>query len=824
VFNPAGDLMERYICIHAHFYQPPRENAWLEAVELQDSAYPYHDWNERVTAECYAPNSASRILDGEGRILRIVNNYSKISFNFGPTLLAWMAEKSPTTYQAILTADRESQTIFSGHGSALAQAYNHMILPLATRRDKTTQVVWGIRDFEQRFGRAPEGMWLPETAVDVQTLEILSQHGIKFTVLSPYQAGRARQIGGRAWRNVNGGRIDPSTAYSFRLPSGKRISLFFYDGPISRGIAFEDTLADGQRFAQRLLGAFSDSRTWPQLVHIATDGETYGHHRPYGDMALAYALHHIECTQAARLTNYGEYLEKHPPTHEVQIVANSSWSCAHGVERWKSDCGCNSGMHSGWNQQWRAPLREAFDWLRDTLAPKFEGEARKLFRNPWLARDAYIAVVLDRSRDTVQRFMQQQAQRDLTESEIERGLKLLEVQRHLLLMYTSCGWFFDDLSGIETVQVIQYAARAMQLARGLFGEDLEPAFLDRLATAHSNIPEQGDGRSIYERYIRPAMVDLEKVGAHYAVSSLFEEYEPKSRIYCYSVDRTDYHTSREGKLRVVLGQAAVASEITWESDLLTYGVLHLSDHSVIGGVRKFQGMEAYQALEQEFVQTLGGGGLAELVRLVEKNFSSGTYTLRLLFHDEQRKILGFLLEEAMDEARVLYRKFYDEHARLIRYVTDAGVNLPKRFQMAVDFTLNSDLLDAFSGEEVDTEKAGAVLDQVRRTGVTLDTVTLEFALRQTIERLFQRFLADPKKPGLLVRVDETVALVSQLPFPVRLWEAQNVYYSVMQNLAGQFSETANSADSEGSAWRDRFVALGEKLKIKVEMEASAKAE
>ena len=313
--------MERYVCIHAHFYQPPRENAWLEAVEYQDSAYPYHDWNERVTAECYAPNSASRILDGDGRILQIVNNYSKISFNFGPTLLSWMEEKSPAVYQAILSADRESQRLFSGHGSAVAQAYNHMILPLATRQDKYTQILWGIRDFEKRFGRHPEGMWLPETGVDLQTLEVLTELGIKFTILSPYQAGRVRPLGGRAWRKVDGGRVDPSMAYAVRVPSGRAISVFFYDGPISRAIAFEDLLADGKRFSDRLLGAFSDARTWPQLVHIATDGETYGHHRAYGDMALAFALQNIETSQVARLTNYAEYLEKHRPRRKPRSSA-----------------------------------------------------------------------------------------------------------------------------------------------------------------------------------------------------------------------------------------------------------------------------------------------------------------------------------------------------------------------------------------------------------------------------------------------------------------------------------------------------------------------
>ncbi len=812
--------MERYVCIHAHFYQPPRENAWLEAVELQDSAYPYHDWNERVTAECYAPNSASRILNGDGRILQIVNNYSRISFNFGPTLLSWMEQKSPAVYQAILTADRESQKIFSGHGSAVAQAYSHMILPLATPQDKYTQVRWGVRDFESRFGRHPEGMWLPETAVDLQTLEVLAELGLKFTILSPYQAGRVRPMGGRAWRKVIGGKIDPSMAYAVRLPSGQTISVFFYDGPISRAIAFEDVLADGKRFSERLLGAFSDARNWDQLVHIATDGETYGHHRAYGDMALAFALHYIESSQLARLTNYAEYLEKHPPTQEAKIVGNTSWSCAHGVERWKSDCGCNSGGHSGWNQQWRAPLRQAFDWLRDTVAPLYETEASKLFDRPWQARDAYIDVVLNRARENVVRFMNERAKRELSQTEIVNGLKLLELQRYLMLMYTSCGWFFDDLSGIETVQVIQYAGRALQLAGQLFAADLATPFLDLLAQAKSNLPEQGDGRAIYERYVQPAMVDLERVGAHYAVSSLFEEYGQNTRIYCYDVERTEHRSSRQGKLRVVLGQASVTSEITWEADRLTFGVLYLTDLSVIGGVRKSQADEAYRSLDQELDGALAGGDLAELVRLIDKNFGSDTYTLRLLFRDEQRKILGVLLEEATNQARALYRDFHDEHARLIRFVTELGVPLPRRFRLAVDFTLNSDLLDAFSSDEIDLNKAREILEEIRRTEVKPDAVTLEFALRRTIDRLFTLFVTDAMNPDLLQRLNETIDLVLSLPFEVRLWDAQNTYYSMMRSYAGPVRERAEHGDPEARAWLEAFAGLGEKLKVNVQITAS----
>ena len=435
-----------YICIHGHFYQPPRENPWLEAVELQDSAYPYHDWNERITAECYARNGASRILNPAGRVAKVVNNYGRISFDFGPTLLSWLETASPDTHRAVVEGDKESSERLSGHGAAIAQAYSHMILPLANGRDKLTQIVWGIRDFQHRFGRAPEGLWLPETAVDLESLEIMAQQGIRFTILSPTQAARVRRISTRQWADVAGGQIDPTMAYRLRLRSRRTIDLFFYDGPISHGIAFEGLLDNGEVLAQRLMGAFSDKRTWPELVHIATDGETYGHHHPFGEMALSYALDQIESKDLADITSYGRYLAEHPPTHDVEILENTSWSCVHGIERWRSDCGCNGGR-AGWNQAWRAPLREALDALRDKLATIFEQSAGDLLKDPWEARNDYVDVLLDRSEPNVCEFLRSHATRALSKPEASAALKLLELQRHAMLMYTSCGWFFDDISG-----------------------------------------------------------------------------------------------------------------------------------------------------------------------------------------------------------------------------------------------------------------------------------------------------------------------------------------------------------------------------------------
>jgi alpha-amylase/alpha-mannosidase (GH57 family) len=426
--------MEKYVCIHGHFYQPPRENAWLEYVEMQDSSYPYHDWNERVTDECYAPNTASRILGSEGFITRIVNNYAKISFDFGPTLLSWLKDKSPDTYQGILDADRISQQAFSGHGSAMAQAYNHMIMPLANRQDKYTQVFWGIRDFEHRFGRRPEGMWLPETAVDLETLDIMAEQGIRFTILAPHQARRVCQIGTDAWKDVPDASIDPTMPYEINLSTGRKMVIFFYNGPISRELAFEDLLKSGEDFAHRLIEAFSENSPHPQLVHIADDGETYGHHHRFADMALAYAIDYIEANNLARITNYGEYLEKHPPTHQVEIIENTSWSCSHGIERWRNDCGCNAGRNPKWNQAWRAPLREAMDWLRDYLIGRYQEQASQFLDDPGAARNDYIEIILDRSPENIWKFFERHSTRELNEEETIKVLKLLELQRHAMLM------------------------------------------------------------------------------------------------------------------------------------------------------------------------------------------------------------------------------------------------------------------------------------------------------------------------------------------------------------------------------------------------------
>ncbi len=808
--------MERFICIHGHFYQPPRENPWLEAIELQDPAYPYHDWNEKITTECYATNAKSRILDQRNRIVQIINNYSKISFNFGPTLLAWLEEKAPDVYGAILEADQESQETFSGHGSAVAQAYNHMILPLANRRDKYTQVLWGVRDFEQRFGRKPEGMWLPETAVDLETLDILAEQEIRFTILAPHQASRVRPIASGKWRDVSGGKIDPTMAYELHLPSGRKIALFFYDGPISRAVAFEGLLKSGESFAQRLLGGFSEKRTWPQIVHIATDGETYGHHHRFGDMALAFALHYIGSKNLARLSNYGEYLERYPPTHEVEIFENTSWSCAHGIERWRSDCGCNSGKHPAWHQTWRGPLRKALDWLRDSLASEYEERAGNFFQDPWGARNDYIQIMLYRSAANMEAFVNQQATRALDEDEQITVLKLLEMQRHAMLMYTSCGWFFDELSGIETVQVIQYAGRALQLAQEISGDPLESHFLRLLEETKSNIPKYGHGRRIYEEFVKSSMVDLEKVGAHYAMSSLFKEYGRRASIYCYTVGQDDYQGSETGRAKLVIGRARITSEITQESLGLCFGVLHLGDHNLNCGVRKYGDEHAYQTLVNQIKEPFARADFAETFRMLDKHFGGSTYSLRSLFRDEQRELLDIMLESTLADVEVIYRQLYETNAPLMRFLKDSGVPPPKALYAAAEFVLNAGLRRAFESEELSPEVIDTFLDESRSEGISLDEETLEFALRGSLQRMVERLFASPTELLLLKKLNEAVGMLHSLPFQVNLWKVQNVFYDLLQSIYPGVRENADKGDEKAQKWVCHFRVLGEKLSVRVE--------
>ena len=802
--------MERFICIHAHCYQPPRENPWLETVERQDSAWPYHDWNERITAECYAPNCAARILDDEDWIAEIVNNYSKINFNFGPTLLSWLEQNDPQTYRCIIASDEESRKRYSGHGSAIAQAYNHVILPLANPRDKFTQVKWGICDFERRFSRFPEGMWLPETAVNIETLEMLAQLGIRFTILAQRQAGRTRKLGGRSWRDVSGGRIDPTRAYLARLPSGNRINLFFYDGAISQAVAFEKLLDSGEQFSNRLQSGFSDNRGWPQLMHIATDGETYGHHHRYGDMALAYALHSIEAQNGVHLTNYGEFLERFPPTHEVQIIENTAWSCFHGVERWNSDCGCNSGR-AGWNQTWRGPLRASLDYLRDRAAALYERHGAELLVDVWRARDDYIDVILNRSPDSLWIFFEKHSRRQLQPKETVTVLQLLEMQRHAMLMFTSCGWFFDEISGIESTQILQYAGRVVQLAKVATGEDLEPEFLKRLAQAQSNIPEMGDGARVYEMFVKPAMVDLYSVAAHFAISALFEDSGDGTPRFCYDIRIQECRRFESGQAKLILGRITVTSHITRESSELAFSVIHIGDQVLHAGVHEFKSQEDYMSVVDEISSVFSAGDFPETLRLLDEEFEGLRYSLKSLFKDEQKRILDLILGKTLQDAESSYREVYRRHGPLLRFLKEMGQPVPEVLRITAEFVLNSDIKRTLESVPVDSPRLAMLMEMAKAEGIELEETGLNFAASKSVARLMEKLAQEPGNLELLQRANAQVTLLRMFPFAVNFWQAQNIFYSILKK---NLPRIENSADEISGFWKERFLALGEQLRVR----------
>ena len=806
--------MERFICIHGHFYQPPRENPWLEAIEIQDSAYPYHDWNERVTAECYAPNSAARNLDGEGRIRDIVSNYARISFNFGPTLLSWMEQYAPETYRAILEADRQSREWRSGHGNAIAQIYNHVIMPLATERDKRTQIIWGIRDFEHRFGRFPEGMWLAETAVDLATLELLAAAGIGFTILAQRQARAVRRLGTGKWKEVSGGRGDPTRAYLCRLPSGRKIQLFFYDDAIARAVAFGDALTSGEAFAHLLLGGFSDQRAWPQLLHIATDGETYGHHHQFGDMALCRALSYLEENGLATLTNYGAYLERHPATHEVRILENSSWSCSHGIERWRGDCGC--ATRPQWHQQWRAPLREAVDWLNGELAARYERHALGYLREPWRARDRYVDLLWERSEASIERFLAEHGTRALTGDDRVIVLKLLELQRHALLMFTSCGWFFDEISGLETVQVLQYAGRALQLAQELFQVDLATPFRERLAAARSNLVEHGDGALIYDKFVTPTMIGLIRVGAHYAVSSLFEEYPDETTIFNYRARQEEIRTWRNGPAGLAIGRALISSLVTRESSTLSFCVLHFGNHLLNGWVRFFRGDEAYGAMKEEVAGAFEKSDFPAIIQLMQSHFGEQIYSLRDLFRDEQRKVLGRVIAGAVEDYGNEYLRRYEKDRVLMGFLLESGMPVPREFLAGAEMALNLELRKAFAGEKCDRERVAEILAAIGLWNFQVDAVPLEFLIRRRIESCMLAVAAEPANLQLLAQLRSWLEIIGPIPVQVNLWQVQNLFYRTAKRSWNQVPDDPQGAEEDAMRLLGQVADLGRLLHFNVE--------
>jgi alpha-amylase/alpha-mannosidase (GH57 family) len=814
-----------YVVIHGHFYQPPRENPWIEQIEVEPSASPFHDWNTRITAECYRPNGAARVYDGQSRILDIVNNYRYLSFNFGPTLISWLEDKAPDTYAKLLEADAQSLAAL-GHGNAIAQAYNHAILPLATARDRETQVIWGLKDFEHRFTRKAAALWLPETAVNYPTLATLVDHGLKFVLLSPYQAKRVRPLIGGDWSPALGS-VDPTQAYRCFLPdgqAGKRrfIDVFFYDGAVAADLSFGDLLKDSYRLVARLADGLAPDRKRPQLLHVATDGENYGHHKKFGELALAHALTQVLPQKGLHLTNYATFLELAPPTMEVELYLGasgegSSWSCSHGVGRWKENCGCSTGGQPTWNQRWRAPLRESFDFLNDKLAAIFESEGAKYFQDPWQARNAYINVILDRSNGVLEEFFSRHGTANLQEADRVPALRLLEMERHCLLMYTSCGWFFADISGLESLQVIKYAARALQLGQHFTSEPLEPPFLKILERAVSNVPKEGNGLIIYQKRIRPAVVDYPKVANQWVISWLKDrERQCPSHIYHYRAEPADLEEKTQGSLQFAAGRLRLTSGITRQSHTLAFFTAFLGSYLYRTQVQFHPSPQEFLSLCDEFFRVLESTP-EDLIPLMVRRLGETYYSLHDIFQEEKLQVFQDLLRPNQEEALEQVAHSFEESRPLLKAMATEGLPMPRLFRALGEISLNRRLVELLRRLEPEpaslsaSEEIMEVIADAQLMGLELESQEGARILGRILHRHLLD-LAETLQTETVTRLNVFLNLVGHIPLTLELTEAQNFLFALMRDRFPAVAARAGH-DPQAMTLAKHLVALMETVKF-----------
>ncbi|MCB9555530.1 MAG: DUF3536 domain-containing protein [Deltaproteobacteria bacterium] len=754
--TPKGKTLPSLV-VHGHFYQPPRENPWIEEIELEASASPYHDWNERISDECYSRNARARIYNDHGEVMRVVNNYRYLSFNIGPTLLVWLEKHRPHIYGRILEADKNSALERGGHGNAIAQAYGHAILPLCNDRDRLTQIRWAVADFSYRFGRRPEAMWLPETAVNAATVEDLIAEGMRFVILAPGQARRIRPLGSYDWQDVSGARIDPRHPY--RLISAKNreryIDAFFYDGPVSHAVSFEKLLHASAAFVDRLRGAVDQALKAPQLIHLAVDGETFGHHLRHADRALAHAL--VSSAPAAnfQLTNYGQYLEQHPPTHEVELEPGpdgegTAWSCAHGVGRWCRDCGCHAGAPQGWNQAWRAPLRQAVNYLRDKATEVFEDLGSELLHDPWIARDDYIQVLLDPSAKRRDRFLREHRKRAAAPADDVRILQLLEAQRHALLSQTSCGWFFNDISGLEAVQVLRYAARAVQLFEELSDQPIEDGVLEILGQARSNLPEMGSGADVYRSRAISATVSPRRALAHYAIGDIYGSSPTKQRRLGFQITALQTHRYSRGNVVAHIGCADVERLRTGELKQLVYAMIHFGSHDFHCAVRPYAGTKSFREFCQQVEGVFERPSVAELLRVIDRNFTDESFTLADMLDEERQALLEMLFGRLHRSFGDLYRHLYETHRASISALLDSGLPMPREFRIAAEYTLSRRLEEELASNAeyfgIESFRAAAdIVAEAKRHGLMLDRHSAEAFLGNQLNAAVGRLVDHPSE-------------------------------------------------------------------------------
>ncbi|MBW4665186.1 MAG: DUF3536 domain-containing protein [Chroococcus sp. CMT-3BRIN-NPC107] len=840
VDDPLQTATGIYVTVHGHFYQPPRENPYLDAVERQAGAAPFHDWNERIHHECYRPNAFARVLDEGGGVVGIVNNYEYLSFNIGATLMSWLERYDVEVYQRIVEADRQSCARLNGHGNAIAQVYNHIIMPLANERDKHTQIRWGKEDFKSRFKRDPEGMWLAEAAVDYATIVALIAENIRFIVLAPSQAQRCRMLPTPEqdlgeWYEVGGSQIDATRPYRCFLPGGDPnkdyIDIFFYDGPISRDMGFNDDLYSADRLSGRIGQAVRGDHRTSQLISVATDGETFGHHKKGTEKTLAYAFLNEFPHRNWTVTNYAHYLSINPPTWEVELKPVTAWSCAHGVDRWQDDCGCG-GEGGVWHQKWRKPLRESLDWLRDQLVKVYEETGKLFFRDPWLARDEYIQVMRDRSIANVSRFLNRHQSHKLTALEQVDALRLLEMQRHALLMYTSCGWFFEEISRPEGTQILRYAARALELAGDVAGVQLEKAFIKRLTQAPSNVEVFKHGAEIYRQLVVTAQIGFRQVAAQYAISSLFGDRSANrsiQRIYCYTAHQVDYQVQRMGSLTLAVGQLRLVSDITWESQHLVFAVLHLGGWDFHCCIQPFTGRRTYSQLKEKVFGSLEQASAAQTILAINQVFGDQTFSLQNLFAEERHRIMELLSHETLTRLDQLYTQVYrDNYGVLMAFHRDQ-LTVPQELQVAAEIALKHRCVNVLKllWEEVGEPQASLHhLAELEATATEAKHLYCNLHIpggKQTMEQLILRSLWQLLHDNNLAtveaiqQVERLINVGNQLNLGLCLGKSQELYFSQLSQIVSLCRQAVASQSEELGDFGQlqQLLHLGQKLGIGV---------
>ncbi|MBM3699545.1 MAG: DUF3536 domain-containing protein [Actinobacteria bacterium] len=878
--------IKRHICIHGHFYQPSRANPWLETIEIQEDAYPYHDWNEKINAQCYSANSGSHILDGHKKIKKVFNNYSRMSFNFGPVLLSWIKAHDMDTYRAIIDADKAACERFGGHGTAIAQVYNHIIMPLASKKDKYIQTHWAVKDFEANFKRKPEGIWLSEAAVDSQTLEIISDFGIKFTILSPNQAAGIKRISGQdtdGWTDVSDGSIDTRMPYLCRLENGNSIIIFFYDDEISTKMSFGNLLEDGEFFVKTLkeaplsrlmhAGFNTDKDSQPafkkstqeniyppEIVCAASDGETFGHHHRFGDMALAYALDTFENAYPGTLTVFGQYIEKYSPLFEVSIKQNSSWSCSHGVCRWEDDCGCStgSGHEKGWNQKWRKPLRKAVDDLAKQAGAVYEQEIRKYInpsiKDAWEPVYEYIDVINDRSEKNVSSFLnkytregpgsingssqlitgvkQRFAGKSNSGKQPVNLLKLLEMYRHAMLMQSSDGWFFDEISGIESIQIMRHACRAIELAEDLSSQELEPGFIKTLKNAKSNISSYIDGKNIYEKYVAPSLYDFKKILAYLAFEMLFKE-NPRDIFSCRIKNlKTEKIKINHGE--VIAARAAIFSALTLEgtqAEIAAYNFKNkdvLSPASASSFVKINKEIKIGNLLKSTVLplnlsikkiasdNTMDTDTKKEkLEKLLQSYFKGSRYTVKDFLKDSQLLLAEQALLNETASIKPVILNLFNNYSKIIADLSEKKLQkyfLDGIFPEVEEFS--GEVLLYYRLKEKGMTKSN--LDEIKN--IILKTETVDFISRESFNMLAAKKLeeitglvaADNKNIELLKILEGFLTAIKKAGLEPDLWKTINRIIGIRDRVLNKTGKIEKSHDRQ---WNSKFKELLEILNI-----------